>query len=109
MKARIIRTDGTEETYDVANGPGAMRTIEQLIGAELVDVVNLRDGRVMIVDDAGWNYEVVKEGKIERHVPTSPRRPINDRATALYLSVCAPGTTHQIAGDVAIALDKDFA
>jgi len=34
---------------------------------------------------------------------------MSEKATALYHSVCLPGTTHQIVGDVAIAIDAEFA
>jgi hypothetical protein len=41
--------------------------------------------------------------------PLWPRKPINAEATKIYHTVCRPGTMHQIAGDVAICRDKDFA
>jgi hypothetical protein len=34
---------------------------------------------------------------------------VNAKATALYHSVCHPGTTTRIYGDVAICYDEDFA
>lgn len=67
--------------------------IKRMIGAEVLDTVNLRDGRVMLVDDTG-----LVDGK-----------PRNEAATTLYWSICRPGTTHPICGDVAVALDEDFA
>jgi hypothetical protein len=86
----VIRTDGTEEAHEakVLN----VRKIYGLIGADCLDTVNLRDGRVMLVDDTG-----MIEGKL-----------INAKATALYHSACVPGTMHQIHGDVAITLDADW-
>jgi hypothetical protein len=55
--------------------------------------VNLRDGRVMFVDDNG----------------ISKNLRVNAKATGLYHSVCRRGTTHQIRGDVVVAFDNDFA
>lgn len=55
--------------------------------------MNLRDGRVMLVDDNG----------LAKGLPRNPE------ATRLYHAVCRPGTTQPIVGDVAIALDEDFA
>lgn len=90
MNVHVIRADGREERINVRFGE-----IETLIGARGVDSVNLRDGRVMLVDDLGHVIE--------------PRRPVNHKATALYHGVCRPGTTHQIVGDVAIVVDADCA
>jgi hypothetical protein len=36
-------------------------------------------------------------------------KPLNAEATKLYHSVCRPGTTNTIHGDVALVLDADFA
>jgi len=41
--------------------------------------------------------------------PVRNVKPVNDKATELYHSICKPSATHQIAGDVAVAWDKDFA
>lgn len=88
----VIRTDGSRERQSVPRSH-LLQKIYQSIGCDCGDVVNLRDGRVMIVDDIGH-----KKGK-----------PVNPEATNLYHGVCRPGTTHQIVGDVAIATDADFA
>lgn len=109
MTVTVIRTDGTQETHEIARAQ-ALQQIYRLIGADTIDTVNLRDGRVMLVDDNGWDCEFVEHGDGRfSFVPTAPRKPINPAATALYHGVCLPGTTHQIVGDVAIALDEDFA
>jgi hypothetical protein len=50
MNVTIIRTDGTESQHAVSR----FHDIAPLIGAETLDTVNLRDGRVMPVDDDGW-------------------------------------------------------
>jgi hypothetical protein len=109
MRVLVIRTNGREEVHEIARAL-AVSAINRLIGADTFDAVNLRDGRVMLCDDNGWETQFVDhgEGRFECK-PIRPRKPINPAATALYHAVCAPGTTHQIAGDVAIALDEDFA
>lgn len=67
--------------------------IRKEIKADGLDTVNLRDGRVMMVDDTGY-------------VDSKPK---NARATAIYHGLCKPGTTHPVCGDVAIVNDSDFA
>lgn len=93
----ILRTDGTKVEYDQppAKALGLMKWIQKEIGAEAsgCDIVNLRDGRVLVVDDVG-----MVNGK-----------PVNPEATLLYHGVCRPGTTHQIHGDAAVCWDEDFA
>jgi len=69
--------------------------------------VNLRDGRVMLVDDNGYETEAVPRDFGVELVCKRARKPLNQAATRLYHSVCRPGTTHQIVGDVAIVWDKD--
>jgi Ni,Fe-hydrogenase maturation factor len=95
MKAKVtvIRFDGTEEEHVLSKGTRLIADIEKLIFCDCMDTVNLRDGRVMLVDDNG-----IKKN-----------RSVNTKATELYRSICRPGTKHQIRGDVAIALDEDFA
>lgn len=92
MTIQIVRVNGITENHTVHRG-GAMAQIERLIGATVLDTVNLRDGRIMLVDDLGHQKA----------------RSLNPEATRLYWSVCRPGTTHEIVGDVAIARDEDFA
>lgn len=89
MTRELIRADGTRQALPQAVGIVA---IERMIGADFLDTVNLRDGRVMLVDDQGHDRGL----------------PVNLAATALYHSVCRPGTTHQIRGDVVVTLDADF-
>lgn len=90
MKVTRIRVDGAPTTHNVGQRQ-AIREIQRLIGATCLDTVNLRDGRVMLVDDTG-----LIDG-----------RPVNSEATKLYQSVRR--TNNSIHGDVVIALDKDFA
>ncbi len=111
MNLQIIRTDGRLEEHQIAAGPKLCARIGALIGADTLDVVNLRDGRVMLVDDNGYEPGPVIErggGVIEIGVGAA-RKPVNTTATTLYWRVCVPGTTHEIVGDVAIARDEDFA
>lgn len=91
MNVKIIRTNGKEENHEIEKR-SAMNRIGILIGADCFDTVNLRDGRVMIVDDTGM----------------IDRKPVNPEATKLYHSVCRPGTPNPICGDVAVCIDADF-
>ena len=112
----IIRTDGTEEVHQVS-ADDWVGAAEKLIDAECMDSVNLRDRRIMFVDDFGWETETVTEdnavlpngqvGFKMSLIPVRARKPINAKATALYRAVCRPGIVHQIAGDVAILRDDD--
>ncbi|MYN42453.1 hypothetical protein GTP55_24225 [Duganella sp. FT109W] len=90
IRNKIIRVGGAEE---VITGRATIAGIESAINAETLDTVNLRDGRVMLVDDLG----------------ISKKLPVNEVATKLYHSVCRKGTTAQIHGDVAVVYDEDFA
>lgn len=99
MKARIIETDGTEHTVEIKE----IREIYVLIKARELDFVNLRNGSTMVVDDSGWETETINHGGSHFELrPTKARKPYNAKATALYHSICRPGTTHQIIGAVAI-------
>jgi hypothetical protein len=87
----IIRATGVHETASI-DGSDWVHEAEILIGADLLDTVDLRNGRLMLVDDVGH----------AKNLPDNPE------ATALYHNICKPGTTHQIRGDVVIGKDKDF-
>jgi len=103
----VIRCDGTREI--VPERPTIKRVCKS-IGCTTIDTVNLRDDLVMMVDDHGYETETVEHGA--GHVELRPVRAlkaVNQEATALYHSVCRPGTTHQIVGDVALVRDSDFA
>jgi len=88
----VIRVDGREERY---TGRATIRDITQKIGARTLDAVNVDKIRqiVMVVDDAGREKDL----------------PVNARATEMYRSICRPGTTWQIRGDVVLVNDADFA
>lgn len=88
-KSIIIRADGREEEIV---GEADINAIASSIGASCLDTVNLRDGWVMLVDDNGHSKGL----------------PVNPKATQLYWSVCRPGTTNHIVGDVAVVYDDDF-
>ena len=97
MKAEILRVDGSREEHTIREVGSRARlgALRHLTGCECFDMVNLRDGRVMCVDDTG-----LIDGK-----------PINVQATSLYHSIYprAKAANQPIAGDVAIVLDEDFA
>lgn len=109
MKVQILRTDGREEEIEIPRSR-AIPEIEAAIGASVLDGVSLRDGRVMFVDDNGYDCEFVDhgDGRFESR-PVKARKPVNVKATALYHAICVPNTTHQIVGDAAIVRDEDFA
>jgi hypothetical protein len=90
IRNKVIRVSGVEEPI---TGRATIAGIERAIGADTLDTVNLRDGRVMLVDDLG----------------ISKKLPVNEAATKLYHGVCRQGTTAQIHGDVAVVYDEDFA
>jgi len=94
MKVEVLRVNGSIEPHYV-DSRKAIQLIAALIGAEICDSVNLRDGRIMIVDDTG-----LIDGK-----------PHNPQATSLYHSIYprAKASNRPIVGDVAIAVDEDFA
>lgn len=91
--AHILRVGKPEPEVHEVGRHILLDWCRRMIGADIIDTVNLRDGRVMLVDDDGHQKFL----------------PVNERATELYHSVCKPGTTHKIVGDVAICLDEDFA
>ena len=92
----VLRADGTWENLP---RPVSIQEIEALIGATVLDSVNLTfDGDrrvelVMCLDDLGHHKDL----------------PFNDEATDPYRARCLPGTTHRIRGDVVIVPDSDFA
>lgn len=104
----ILRTDGSREHHYV-NRHIAIEWSRGTIGAEVLDTVNLRDGRVMLVDDDGYEAKAVEvsPGHTELR-PVRARKPVNAEATKLYHRICKPGTTHQIVGDVALVIDEEI-
>lgn len=93
-RVEIIRTDSAKRTVHetTARGQQLMTFVQALIGANVSDKVNLRDGRVMVVDDLGHQKGLA----------------LNEEATRLYHQVCKPGVKHKIVGLVAICRDEDF-
>ncbi len=111
MTRRLIRTDGTEIRLD---GPVSLDDVRRMINAEGLDIVALHHLgyplEVMFVDDAGYETTTVEHDTNHFElVPTRARKPVNAKATALYLANCVPGTTHEIVGDVVIVYDDDTA
>ena len=83
---KVIRTNGTETMHE---GKPTFEEVKRLIGCDCLDTVTVsrtRSRMKMYVDDSGMIDE----------------KPVNLKATALYHSVCRPGTVHQIHGDVVI-------
>ncbi len=103
----IIRTSGKREQH-TAPRDSVIEWVHGAIGAETLDTVNLRDGRVMMLDDNGYESRAVElvPGHTELQ-PVRPLKPDNAEATKLYHAVCVPGTTHKIVGDVAIVIDAE--
>lgn len=93
---KVVRTNGIVE---VMLGKPSIKAIEQAIGADCLDTVNLREngtgrhsGVVMMVDDTS----------------AVTGRPVNPKADALYQAQCYPNNPHHICGDVALVNDADF-
>lgn len=94
MKIEIVRVDGTREQREI-NRRNPFKDIDRIIDCNVCDTVNMRDGRVMIVDDLGLQKN----------------RPVNPAATEIYQSIYprAKQSGAVIVGDVVIANDEDFA
>ena len=105
MNVSTIRTDGTESQHAVSR----FHDIAALMGVATLDAVNLRDGRVMLVDDDGRESYPLRMAQGISLIPVKPGKPVNPSATALYHAVRRPGVTHQIVGDLAIVQDRDLA
>jgi len=113
MNVHVIRTSGREEDLDITR----FDEVRRLIGAHTLDMVDLRDGRTMVVDDLGYEVEEIDHGieatpfglahRFERR-PVRALRPVNEKATKLYWAVCAPGTSHRIVGDVAVISNAEL-
>lgn len=129
MNIHIIRTDGREEDHTSSESE-YRDAVEKLISASCLDHVNIFKNPanrgafgmrmpVMLLDDHGYDVEEVEHGPgqvfgldVATHIERKPiraRKPVNAKATALYHSVCVPGTTHEIVGDVAIIDDESLA
>ncbi len=91
---KVWRVNGVTEEHTYPTGRKLIPEIEKEIGASCLDSVNLRDGRMMMVDDNG-----IAKGL-----------PVNPLATALYQTIypLAKKAGATIHGDVEIAWDKDF-
>ena len=77
VTVEIIRVDGTHETAGV-DRVNWLKQIEQLIGANCLDSVDLRDGRIMLVDDLGYrmglpNNTEATQGLQARNNPPNQR------------------------------------
>jgi hypothetical protein len=88
-RAKLLKTNGGVVCFDRSF---TIAEIQEQIGADCLDTVNLRDGRVMMVDDDGHGKDL----------------DVNLRATAIYQKLCHRGTDWQIRGDVMIVRDEDY-
>lgn len=90
LQRAILRADGTIIPLDA---PVTLAKVEEILPGAAPGTIMLRDGRVLLIDDQG----------------VAKRLPRNEAATALYHSICKPGTTTPVLGDAVLALDADFA
>lgn len=89
MQREILKADGTST---LLAAPTTFERVCEALGNAIPFTVRLPDGWVMIGDDNA----------------IAKRLPVNEAATKLYHSVCKPGTTHQIRGNVVVTLESDF-
>lgn len=52
-KVEILRANGTSEEVEITKPVDDFAALHKLVGCDMFDTVNLRDGRVMLVDDTG--------------------------------------------------------
>lgn len=109
----VIRTDGREESYTINPDEAKMTTVRRALGFDSFDFVHFSSPRglphciSMIVDDNGYKSELVQNGPSSFELKVKEaRKPVNEKATQLYHSICKPGTIHQIVGDVALIHDS---
>lgn len=84
MKMTLLKIDGTKTEIDA----DTVVSVEKILNAGFLDVVDLRNGTVMFVDDNSHSIGL----------------PVNHAATKLYHSICRPDTTFEIRGNVVIAI-----
>lgn len=114
MQIRLLSTDGSEQAA-IVNKDLIWAWLRDRLAAANLEFVNLRDGRILIVDQDGWASQLVERDPLPGYdtthelVPTIARKPVNPAATALYRTI-APDRyrEHSIVGDAAVVLDKDF-
>jgi hypothetical protein len=84
----VLRADGS--TVQLGEKP-SIDEVCKLIGADALDGFRTHDGRYVYIDGIG-------------HMRRGPVR--NEAATALYHSICYPGTTHFIVGDAVVIAEE---
>ena len=89
LQRAILKADGTIVPLD---RPATFEDITKVLGGALPNFIHLRDGRMLMCDDNGRARGL----------------PHNVQATALYHSICRPGTTSPVVGDCLLALEADF-
>lgn len=89
LQRMILRANGATEPLEE---PAGLDAFNRATDEALPFTVRLPGGWIMLGDDNG-----IAKGL-----------PVNEAATALYHSVCRPGTTHRIQGDVLVTMYSDF-
>lgn len=87
-RATLIRASGERAEFTRTL---SMAEIKQLIGAEVLDSVNLKDGHVLMIDDNG----------------IAAQKPTNPGATFIYQKM--KNSINKIYGDAVIVWDNDYA
>lgn len=88
-KVTLIKTSSEESVHEMEKL--SIKKFSEISGIDTFDSVNLRDGRVMMVDDTG----------------AIDGLPVNPKGTEFYHSICRPGAPN-IHGDVIICNDADW-
>lgn len=91
MTVEILRVGETTPAAHKVRPHMSFRFINQALGSSVTDSINLRDGRLMLVDDMGLRKEL----------------PENPAALAIVREVY-PTYPYPVVGDVAIVWDEDF-
>lgn len=89
LQRMILRADGTTEPLAA---PAGLDAFNRATDEAIPFTVHLLDGWVMLGDDNG-----IAKGL-----------PVNEAATAIYHSICKPGTTRKVHGDVLVTVEADF-
>jgi hypothetical protein len=83
--------DGRRQELDRKH---SFKELYPLVGHDLFEPINLRDGHYMLVDESAY---------LRKEQPKP-----NFEATRLYHGICHPGTTHLILGTVVICPEEDL-
>lgn len=96
MVVEVLHSFGSVEEVEIQSGEALTEISKRFMGGALLDTVDLRDGRVMLVDDMG----------------VSKRLPVNEPASKYYRSICKPEAVAaglcNIYGTAVVVWDDDF-